>query len=144
LNTAGSGKTVEMRAQASSLKDRPAFFVPIERLWRLPLPDALEDEAARQQLAAWRKGSRREAVFFLDAVDEAKLPHERSANPLNDALASLERFAGDAIRRSRIVISSRPEWRRDVELAPLERLDQRLRSMGVGTATGARLQRSQQ
>ncbi|MGV7120316.1 hypothetical protein [Sphingopyxis sp. 550A] len=117
LAEAGAGKSYEFRAQTDRLNAarRPAFYLRIERLLGESIDAAFESTAQGSLFQAWR-GSGREAVFFLDSVDEAKLPKGKGAEPLRDALATLERAVGSDFARSSVVISCRAsEWHGDTE-----------------------------
>ena len=107
LGEAGTGKTTEFRRQASLAGgDGEGFFVELTALSNDGLRDSLlPDEAAR--LSDW-KDSNREATFFLDSLDEAKLQRRT----LRDALRKLQRELGQQWVRVRLVISCRvSDWR---------------------------------
>ena len=109
LAEAGSGKTVEMRAQARRLVEdgKAAFFAPVEYLDRKPFVDLLSAEE-RERFEAWLADPEAPAWFFLDAVDELKL----TAGKLGQALLRLSQSIDGRLDRARIVISCRPsDWR---------------------------------
>jgi len=109
LGEPGSGKTHELQKQSESLRgvDKPAFFVPLERLVTEPLASALGPEDS-QALQRWLRSTAR-AAFFLDSVDESKRRSPR------DFLTALDRFAvglAHGLERATVIISSRiTEWR---------------------------------
>ena len=109
LAEAGSGKTVEMRAQARRLVEEgtAAFFAPVEDLDREPFVDLLPVEE-RERFKEWRTDPEAPAWFFLDAVDELKLTEGR----LDRALRRFSQAIDGRLDRARIVISCRPsDWR---------------------------------
>ncbi|MFD2783103.1 hypothetical protein ACFS32_21000 [Novosphingobium pokkalii] len=117
LAEAGSGKSYEFRAQVDRLAriGRFAFYFRIERMCSGSLETAFE---APEQEAAFRtwKARDEDAVFFLDSVDEAKLPKGEKSEPLRDALNALERAIGSRIGRTRVVVSCRgSEWYSETE-----------------------------
>lgn len=117
LAEAGSGKTYEFRAQADRLNaaGRPAFYWPIQRLLRPGLDTLFASERQRRLFSDW-SARRDEAVFFLDSVDEAKLPARESAAPLQDALARFQSLVGKGLPHCRVVISCRgSEWFQQTE-----------------------------
>lgn len=144
LDEAGAGKTSEFRGRAAKLRaaGEYAFFVPIERLCRVDLAEALDEPEDVQLLARWLR-SRRRATFFLDSVDEAKLPVDRDVNPLQASIRRLEREIGRRWPRVRLVISSRPSaWTAELELAETQRLARRFEALGVrGEADGIPVER---
>lgn len=115
LGEAGCGKTSEFQAQTRHLKDtgRIAFFVRAEDLALENLQNAIDpDEAV--QLDAWKQGDA-EAVFLLDAVDEAKVTQQ--ANAFERSLRRLRRDLGAACSRARVVVSCRiSDWRHQTDL----------------------------
>lgn len=123
LNEAGAGKTAELVDQAARMpNDRPGFFLRIERLCTRNFASAFESEAEHRRFQQWRR-SRREAVFFLDSVDEAKLPRDLDRNPLSLAIQTVEQALSGQIHRTRFVISSRPSaWTPELELTEVRRL----------------------
>ena len=110
LAEAGSGKTWELRAQAAALREasRVSFFVRLEQLARSSLEDCMASEDKRS-LAIWRDSSD-ESVFFLDAVEEAKLT---TRHAFEAALRSLvEGIGANGLKRVRTVVTSRISgWR---------------------------------
>ncbi len=101
----GSGKTEEFRRRSDDLRKRGdyAFFVPLERLVKNDLRSAIS-ESDELLLDEWFRSSR-DAVFFLDSVDESKL-----IKP-SDFEVALRQFAKGVtsigLRRAIIVLSSR-------------------------------------
>src|SRR6266851_4004425 len=91
LGEAGSGKSWEFTARAEILNssDATAFFLPIDDLVDREIEQCLNrDDVAR--LKDWLARSDR-AVFFLDAVDDARL---RDPHALRKALRTLNRGLG--------------------------------------------------
>lgn len=124
LAQAGSGKTVEFMRQVDQARsaNRDAFFFRVERLCSGPLEGAHETPDCRARFEEWVKASR-PAEFFLDAVDEAKLPQARTARPLRDALRALSFALGPHFGRISILVSCRSsEWFDDVEQKALDEL----------------------
>lgn len=124
LAQAGSGKTFEFKHQVDEIRrgGGDAFFLRVERLCAEPFDEAHETPECRALFDAWT-GSGREAVFFLDAVDEAKLPQARSSRPLGDALTKLRnRLAGNIGRVSLFVSCRSSEWFDQVEQQSLQAL----------------------
>ncbi len=120
LAEAGSGKTVEMKEQATrqSAAGDFAFYATVEDVGREGLEAALVAED-RARLATWR-ASDQEAWFFIDSVDEAKLNNIR----LDKALRCLADGISGGERRAHIILSGRHtdwEFKRD-----LQRLDELL------------------
>ncbi|MBN8500085.1 MAG: hypothetical protein J0M19_02910 [Sphingomonadales bacterium] len=114
---AGSGKSYEFRAQVDRLAQlrRFAFYLRVERLCDGSLDTAFETAAQESEFRKWKAGGD-DAVFFLDSVDEAKLPKGEKSEPLRDALNTLERYIGPALPRCRIVVSCRgSEWYGETE-----------------------------
>lgn len=118
LGEAGSGKTVEMRAQAKRLvrEDRFAFFVELESLDREPMEDLfLVDE--KRRFEAWKADREAPAWFFLDAVDELKL----TGGKLDRALRRLSKALNGHLDLARIIISCRPsDWRSSTDLTTVQ------------------------
>lgn len=133
LDEAGAGKTTEFRDRVKRLRTagQDAFFFRIEKLCRTDLAEALDDAADVRLLSRWRS-TRRRAIFFLDSVDEAKLPTNRDVNPLQAAIRRLELSMGRAWPRVRLVVSSRPSaWTAELELAETRRLERRYEALGI-------------
>lgn len=137
LNEAGAGKTIELMDQARRLQgDREGFFLRIERLCGPDFKTAFETADDYLRFERWRR-SRREGVFFLDSVDEAKLPRDLIGNPLSLAIQRVEQSLTGLTRRVRFVISSRPSaWTPEMELAEVKRLADTFRTRGVTTGDG--------
>lgn len=124
LAQAGSGKTIEFMRQVDEVRsaNRDAFFFRVERLCSGAVQDAHETPGCRALFEEWVK-SDRPAEFFLDAVDEAKLPQARAARPLRDALRALRFALEPHFGRISIFVSCRSsEWFDDVEQKALEEL----------------------
>ena len=118
LAEAGSGKTEEMREQASKLKEKGkyAFYADLAPLDRESLPDLLsaDDEHA---FTTWKAENNSPAWFFLDSVDELKLTQGKLKRAVN-------RFAKDVyglLNRVHVVISCRPsDWKFDLDLEAVQ------------------------
>lgn len=124
LAQAGSGKTVEFMRQVDEQRaaGRDAFFFRVERLCSGPVADAHETLECRARFDAWLRTDR-PAEFFLDAVDEAKLPQSRTARPLRDALRELQFALGAHLPRIAAFVSCRSsEWFEEVEQKALDAL----------------------
>jgi hypothetical protein len=135
LGEGGMGKSTEFQAQTANLRraNEFAFFCELVTLAEGEFENALDPDDDRL-VAEWRSSSR-EAIFFLDSLDEAKL----RGKTLRRALVNLKRGLGDAWVRARLIVSSRdsdwlPSDQHDLEqaiglgeslgvvsLAPLER-----------------------
>ena len=126
LGEARSGKTTEFRLAAQKLnKDGQfAFFIRIEELVH---PGAIGPEAISNVLEIgddgrfqeWINGNG-EAVFFLDAVDEAKL---KNPNDYPRAIRNFHKALRPHLYRCKVVVSCRiSEWRPRTDVEPLERL----------------------
>ena len=104
LGEAGTGKTFEMlaRAQYLSKQERLAFFIRIEDI-DTDFEHAFEIGCAKS-FKQWL-GSKEEAWFFLDSVDEARLT---SPTDFRKAIRRFSNRIGNAQTRAHILISSRP------------------------------------
>jgi hypothetical protein len=105
VGTSGSGKSIEFRQKANSLRaaNKMAFFCRLEDLANLPLASALEI-GTHDELDEWLSTGE-EGWFFLDAVDEARLASIRQfEHAINNFLEAI------APHRERIhaLISTRP------------------------------------
>lgn len=112
LAEAGSGKSYEFRAQADRLNvnGTAAFYLRVEQLCKGDIGTVFVSPEQQSLFAQWRQ-DKGEAVFFLDSVDEAKLPNGPNSEPLRDALSALEHAVGPNLHRIRVVISCRgSEW----------------------------------
>lgn len=114
LGEAGTGKTTEFRLQADALRQngRFAVFVDLISLARDGLRDSIspDDEV---QLDAWQSTAST-AVFFLDALDEAKL----QGRTLEQALRKLHRALKREWDRVHLIISCRvSDWMAGADLA---------------------------
>ena len=108
------GKTHEFKQQKQALQAQGqfAFFVPLELLQDGELLDAISAEEEREFLS-WLKVPDREAVFFLDAVDELKL----RKGTLRRALRKIEAAVGTQTHRARFFVSCRPnDWVDELDL----------------------------
>uniref|UniRef100_UPI0040577885 hypothetical protein n=1 Tax=Candidatus Electronema sp. TaxID=2698783 RepID=UPI0040577885 len=118
LAEAGSGKTEEMREQASKLKaqGKYAFYADLASLAKESLQSLLsaEDEKTFNQ---WKEKYDTPACFFLDSVDELKLTQGKLKLALN-------RFSKDIagqITRAHVIISCRPsDWKFDLDLKAVQ------------------------
>jgi hypothetical protein len=135
LGEGGMGKTTEFQAQSANRRQEGdfAFFCELVALAEGELRDALDPDDD-SLIAEWRS-STRDAFFFLDSLDEAKL----QGKTLRRALSNLRRGLGKDWTRARLIVSSRDsDWllsdRQDLQkamglseplmvtsLAPLER-----------------------
>jgi len=118
LADAGAGKTFEMRAQATALRNagKRSFFLRIEDISD-GLLSAL-DVGTGAEFEDWLAGTD-DAYLFLDSVDEARLEHPRA---FEKALRRVKDVLGGAHHRAHIYISSRPyAWRKDSDPALIER-----------------------
>ena len=118
LAEAGSGKTMEMEAQAKRLVGigQYAFFVALESLNDEPFINLLSSVEAKR-FEAWKIDSSQAAWFFLDSVDELKL----HSGTLDRALRHLSSALEGYIDRARVIISCRPsDWRPVVDLATVQ------------------------
>ena len=134
LAEAGSGKSYEFRAQVDRLASsgRFAFYLRVEQLCNGALENAFETAAQKSAFRTWQSGAD-DAVFFLDSVDEAKLPKGEKSEPLRDALSTLERAIGSQLRRVRVVVSCRgSEWYGETEQAHLTSFASRMDAAMVG------------
>src|SRR5690606_26941012 len=107
LGEAGSGKTTEFRRQVEELRKagRAAYFVTLNELRDAGFPDCLDLDDETQLRHMTSTGE--EALFFLDALDEAKL-HQGS---LETILRKLRRGLGPQISCSRVFVSCRvSDW----------------------------------
>jgi hypothetical protein len=107
LGEGGMGKTTEFREQARKLRAAGnfAFFCELVALAEGMLESALAP-GDDLRLDEWKLSSR-EAVFFLDSLDETKL----RGRSLRRALASLRKGLGPDWARVRLVVSSRgSDW----------------------------------
>lgn len=108
LGPGGIGKTREMREQARHLRAEGwvAVFVALDQLVGRPFADAL-DPAKAAAFHGWDPAVS-EAVFLLDAVNEAKLEKRNALNQVLKAFAlAADRGAGCA----RVRLSCRPsDW----------------------------------
>lgn len=137
LDEAGAGKTAELQDQIGRLpSNTEGFFLRIERLCATELAKAFESEWDHRRFERWR-ASKREAVFFLDSVDEAKLPVDRGRNPLAAAIRAVDSALDTELPRVRFVISSRGSaWTPETELIEVRRLAERFRQSGVPKGDG--------
>ena len=110
LGEPGSGKSWEFRERARILRDRgeSAFLVPLDRLISEPLAEILSPEE-NSLFRTWLRNGRN-AIFFLDSVDEAKLKRTK------DFIVALDRFRNTIgsknLTRLHLMVSSRiSEWR---------------------------------
>ncbi len=119
LAEASSGKSAEFRNQADILSatGQAAFFITIEELADHGFEAALEPASA-QTFEQWRGGTR-DAWFFLDSVDEARL----NRKSFETALKRFARALSPATDRARIFISCRvSDWKGSEDRGFIERL----------------------
>ncbi|MBA4043990.1 MAG: hypothetical protein C0471_06165 [Erythrobacter sp.] len=136
LAEAGSGKSYEFRAQVDRLArtGRSAFYFRIERMCDGSLESAFETPEQEAAFRIW-KARGNDSVFFLDSVDEAKLPKGEKSEPLRDALITLERAIGPRLTGARVVVSCRgSEWYRETEQVHISSFASRIgaASQGIG------------
>lgn len=110
LGEAGSGKTQELKYQSKTLKAKGiySFFVPIEELQSADevLEYALDPDDYKL-FEEWKKSAAREAIFFLDSVDELKL----KGGSFKKALSNLKKEVGTDSSQLKLIISCRPsDW----------------------------------
>ena len=126
LGEARSGKTTEFQLATEKLnqKGRYAFFLRLEDLKDINSSNlkaivyVLEVEA-EEMFQKWL-ASDKEAIFFLDAVDEAKL---QNPNNYKRAIRTFHRLLRPHLNRCKVVISCRiTEWRPRSDMPTLERL----------------------
>ncbi len=132
LGEARSGKTTEFRLACRKLnkEGQYAFFIRLEDLVQPGIAgieavaNALEIEA-EERFKEWINDDK-EAVFFLDAVDEAKL---KNPNDYPRAIRNFHKALRQHLDRCKVVVSCRiSEWRPRSDLEPLERLRTKLKS----------------
>ncbi len=114
LGEAGSGKSWEFTARAEILnrRDATAFFLTIDDLVDREIENCLNSNDGTR-FKDWLSRSDR-AVFFLDAVDDARL---RDPHALRKALRALHRGLGQAFPRACIVLSCRvSDWQPTADL----------------------------
>ncbi len=108
LGEPGSGRSYEFKARCQALhaEGSYAFYLELHRLVT-ESPSQILDEAAALALQKWRQ-STDHGIFFLDAVDEAKL--ERISD-FSQALKNFAKAIGTSSPKATIFISSRiTEW----------------------------------
>ena len=108
LAEAGAGKTFEMQARATYVEQegRAAFFIRIEDI-ESDFGQSFEIGDA-ESFEQWL-GSERDAWFYLDSVDEARL---ESPAGFERAVRRFSRAIRKAQHRAHVCISSRPyAWR---------------------------------
>ena len=111
----GTGKTEEFRAVTKSLRmvGKPAFFCRIELLQNLEVKQSL-DIGTVEEFDEWSTGNK-EAYFFLDSVDEARLT-SRAAFEI--ALRRFSNTIGERLNRAKIFVSCRvSNWRAAADLS---------------------------
>ncbi len=138
LGEAGSGKTSEFEAQVERIRQdqRFAFFVRAEDLVDGRFSDAVDPDD-HKILETWRYGND-EALFFVDAVDEARIAHQ--ANVFDKVLTKLRGDLADAKSRARFVISCRvSDWNPHADLQTFKAFIARCRLAEDGKAQEPRL-----
>lgn len=120
LAEAGSGKTHELRHLPFDVwPANRRFLLRVEALCSGPLDEAHDTAEQAADFRRWLS-SDGEGLLLLDAVDEAKLPHSRTAAPLRDALSRVRRALADDLHRVRVVVTCRSsEWMAATEEEPL-------------------------
>lgn len=105
ISEAGAGKTYECRSQRQRLweEGKPAFCVELAALATEDLRSLLDDDE-EARLDAWLSSQSDVAIFFLDSIDELKL----SQGSFERALKRLKKGIGSQLRRTKIVITTRP------------------------------------
>ncbi len=132
LGEARSGKTTEFRLACRKLNKggQYAFFIRLEDLVQSGIAGIeaasnaleLEDE---ERFKEWINDDK-EAVFFLDSVDEAKL---QKTNDYPRAIRNFHKALRPHFHRCKVVVSCRiSEWRPRSDLEPLEELRTDLKS----------------
>lgn len=133
LGEAGSGKTSEFEAQVERIRQdqRFAFFVRAEDLVDGIFSGAVNPDD-HKILETWRYGND-EALFFFDAVDEARIAHQ--ANVFDKVLTKLRGDLADAKSRARFVISCRvSDWNPHADLQTFKAFIGRCRPAEDGKA----------
>ena len=111
----GTGKTEEFQAVTKSLRmaGKPAFFCRIELLQNLEFKQSL-DIGTVEEFDEWSTGNK-EAYFFLDSVDEARLT---SRAAFEFALRRFSNTIGERLNRAKIFVSCRvSNWRATADLS---------------------------
>lgn len=114
LSEAGTGKTIEIRNVASTLREqgKPAFFLRLEHIPR-DFEDAFE-VGTHEDFNEWL-ASGEDGWLFLDSVDEARL---RDPGDFQHAIRKLSRRISTAKDRTHIAITGRTTaWRPKTDLA---------------------------
>jgi len=109
LSEAGSGKTVEIRNAAQTLREqgKAAFFLRLEHIFT-DFESAFEAGSTYEEFQDWLV-SDDDGWFLLDSVDEARL---RDPRDFERAIRMLSRYIRNAYDRTHIVITSRiTAWR---------------------------------
>ncbi|NQZ07848.1 MAG: hypothetical protein HRT35_11865 [Algicola sp.] len=121
LGEAGSGKTLEMQAQAQKLcsLDQYAFFLPLESIESADIASLMSYDDS-ERFHRWQDENEAPAWFFLDAIDELKLRKGK----IEQALRFFARAVSLQLGRINLVLSCRPsDWH---PLADLHTLVQEL------------------
>jgi len=111
----GTGKTEEFVAVAKRLRmaGKPAFFCRIELLQELEIRQSLVI-GTREEFDKWLTGHK-EAYFFLDSVDEARL---KSRTAFEVALRRFAETIGERSNRAKVFVSCRvSNWRATADLS---------------------------
>ena len=125
LGRAGSGKTRELLNQTQRLSEqgKAAFYVRLEALTSSSLEEALGEKGDREpveQFRKWKRG-KTEGYFFLDALDEARLPRGRNGIILDAALAAFKHAIGPVRNRASLILSTRgSEWHDETDRPKLQ------------------------
>ncbi len=126
LGEARSGKTTELKlaAERNAAAGQNWFFLRIEDLVAAESQGdaaiALAIDAARESAFIDWKNGKTDAVFLLDAVDEAKI---QRASDYRRAVRKFQTALGKEFHRIRMILSCRvSEWRPRDDLEPLKAL----------------------
>ncbi|MGX9725775.1 MAG: hypothetical protein ACTFAK_00185 [Candidatus Electronema sp. VV] len=118
LAEAGSGKTEEMKAQSTRLRQegKYSFYADLASLAQNSLHDLLSaDEESK--FNAWKTENDTPAWFFLDSVDELKITQGK----LERALKNFAKDVHGLLDRAHVIISCRPsDWKFDLDLKAVQ------------------------
>lgn len=127
---AGSGKTTELRQQLARMKAEgtPAFFVRLEDLSKNTLEASISNDDTNrvEDFRKWRRTGG-QATFFLDALDEARLPRGHNGLILDRALSACLEGVEAHGKFVTIVLSTRgSEWQDPSDRPKIEAFTRRL------------------
>lgn len=120
LGEGNCGKTYEFRQQHQRLRadGRFSFFVFLELLQDSDFLDAITAEE-EHEFEVWSNETDKEAVFFLDAVDELIL----RKGTLRKALRKIKTALGPQAHRARFFVSCRPnDWNEELDIGAVVNL----------------------